>query len=88
LTFTTCTGVEEPSANEHGNLDARLRVIFDNGTESNLLMRSLQKALQQDPAGRGIIEPSAGPLFSDQNEAGDEPSGIVYVLRSNVRRGS
>jgi hypothetical protein len=74
--------MEEPFANEHGNVDARLRVIFDNGTESNLLMRSLQKALQQDPAGRRIIESSAGPLFSDQNEEGDEASGIIYVLRS------
>ena len=43
--------------NGHGNIDARLRVIFDNGTESNLLMRSLHKALQQDPAGRRIQEP-------------------------------
>ena len=74
--------MEEPFTNEHGNIDARLRVIFDNGTESNLLMRSLQKALQQDPAGRRIVEPSAGPLFADQNEAGDEASGLVYVLRS------
>jgi hypothetical protein len=74
--------MEQPSVNEHGNIDARLRVIFDNGTESNLLMRSLQKALQQDPAGRRIVELSAGPLFSDQNEEGDEASGIVYVLRS------
>jgi hypothetical protein len=74
--------MEEPFTNEHGNVDARLRVIFDNGTESNLLMRSFQKALQQDPAGRRIIEPSAGPLFADHNEEGDEASGIVYVLRS------
>ena len=74
--------MEEPFTNEHGNVDARLRVIFDNGTESNLLMRSLQKALQQDPAGRRIIEPSAGPLFGDQNAEGDEASGIIYVARS------
>lgn len=74
--------MEQPATNEHGNIDARLRVIFDNGTESNLLMRSLQKALQQDDAGRRIIEPSAGPLFTDQNEEGDEACGIVYVLRS------
>ena len=74
--------MEAPFSNEHGNIDARLRVIFDNGTESNLLMRSLQKALQQDPAGRRIIEPSAGPLFAEDNEEGDEASGIVYVLRS------
>jgi hypothetical protein len=74
--------MEEPFTNEHGNVDARLRVVFDNGTESNLLIRSLQKALQQDPAGRRIIEPSAGPLFADQSEEGDEASGVVYVLRS------
>ncbi len=74
--------MDQPLANEHGNIDARLRVIFDNGTESNLLMRSLQKALQQDPAGRRIIEPSAGPLFTDENEEGDEASGTIYVLRS------
>ena len=79
---TYVVAMEQPATNEHGNIDARLRVIFDNGTESNLLMRSLQKALQQDPAGRRIVEPSAGPLFSDQNENGDEASGIVYVLRS------
>lgn len=74
--------MEEPFTNEHGNVDARLRVIFDNGTESNLLLRSFQKALQQDPAGRRIVEPSAGPLFADTSEEGDEPSGVVYVLRS------
>ncbi len=74
--------MEEPFTNEHGNIDARLRVIFDNGTESNLLMRSFQKALQQDTTGRRVTELSAGPLFADQTENGDEASGIVYVLRS------
>ncbi|MBP0447271.1 GIY-YIG nuclease family protein [Roseomonas sp. SSH11] len=74
--------MEEPFTNEHGNIDARLRVVFDNGTESNLLMRSLQKALQQDPSGRRIVDPSAGPLFADYSEDGDEASGTVYVLRS------
>jgi T5orf172 domain len=74
--------MEEPFTNEHRNVDARLRVVFDNGTESNLLMRSFQKALQQDPAGRRIVEPSAGPLFTDESEESDEPSGVVYVLRS------
>lgn len=74
--------MEAPVANEHGHIDARLRVIFDNGTESNLLMRSFQKALQQDPTGRRIIERTAGPLFADENEEGDESSGKIYVLRS------
>lgn len=68
--------------NANGNSDARLRVIFDNGTESNLLMRSLQKALTSDEAGRRIDEPIAGPLFADQPQDGDEASGTIYVLRS------
>ncbi len=74
--------MEEPFTNDSGNIDARLRVVFDNGTESNLLMRSLQRALQQDENGRRIIDPHAGPLFSGEAEEGDERSGIVYVLRS------
>jgi hypothetical protein len=65
-----------------GRTDARLRVIFDNGTESDLLMRSLERALQKDDAGRRITEPTAGPLFSGQNADGDEASGIIYVLCS------
>ena len=68
--------------NEQGRTDARLRVIFDNGTESNMLMRSLQRALNKDDAGRRITDPSAGPLFSGQTIDGDEASGIIYVLRS------
>jgi hypothetical protein len=67
---------------DQGRTDARLRVIFDNGTESNMLMRSLQRALNKDEAGRRITEPSAGPLFSDKTIDGDEASGTIYVLRS------
>ncbi len=65
-----------------GRTDARLRVIFDNGTESNMLMRSLQRALNKDESGRRITDPIAGPLFADQPEEGDEASGTIYVLRS------
>lgn len=72
----------EISITDQGRTDARLRVIFDNGTESNMLMRSLQRALNKDEAGRRITEPTAGPLFSDQTIDGDEASGTIYVLRS------
>ena len=65
-----------------GRADARLRVIYDNGTESDLLMLSLERALYKDDAGRRITDPTAGPLFSDQNADGDEASGTIYVLRS------
>ena len=73
----------EMYSNPQGRTDARLRVIFDNGTESNLLMRSLQRALHKDEAGRRITNPTAGPLFADERSEGDEASGTIYVLRSN-----
>lgn len=74
---------KEPEfTNDQGRRDARLRVIFDNGTESNMLMRSLQRSLHKDEAGRRITEPTAGPLFGAEAEDGDSESGTIYVLRS------
>lgn len=73
---------DEEFTNAQGRTDARLRVIFDNGTESNMLMRSLQRSLHKDEAGRRITNPAAGPLFSGESADGDEASGTVYVLRS------
>ncbi|MFC3530422.1 GIY-YIG nuclease family protein [Paracoccus mangrovi] len=72
----------EVSLTDHGRTDARLRMIFDNGTESNMLMRSLQRALNKDEAGRRITDPVAGPLFSGQVDEDDLASGTIYVLRS------
>lgn len=66
----------------NGEFDARLRVIYSNGTESNLLRRSLQRALYKDEAGRRITEPTAGPLFASENDQDDLASGTIYVLRS------
>lgn len=66
----------------NGETDARLRVIYSNGTESNLLLRSLQRALYKDEAGRRISEPVAGPLFTDDEDDDDQASGTIYVLRS------
>jgi len=72
----------EPFRAPNGEFDARLRVIYANGTESNLLRRSLQRALYRDELGRRITEPSAGPLFGEEGEEGDIASGKIYVLRS------
>lgn len=67
----------------NGESDARLRVIYSNGTESNLLRRSLQRALYKDDAGRRITDADAGPLFSETLEPDDIESGTIYVLRSH-----
>lgn len=66
----------------NGEQDARLRVVYSNGTQSNLLRRSLQRALYKDEAGRRITEPNAGPLFDDRSSEDDVASGTIYVLRS------
>ncbi|MEO5867976.1 MAG: GIY-YIG nuclease family protein [Sphingomonas sp.] len=67
----------------NGQNDARLRVIYSNGTESNLLRWSLQRALYKDDSGRRVTVPDAGPLFGGApNEPDQLPTGTLYVLRS------
>lgn len=66
----------------NGETDARLRAIYSNGTESNLLLRSLQRALYKDEASRKISEPNLGPLFESKLDDDDLASGTVYILRS------
>jgi len=68
------TGNNEP--------DARLRVVYSNGTESNLLMRSLQRALYKDENARMLTGTNMGPLFGDAPEPDDIETGTIYVLRS------
>lgn len=72
----------EPFTTQYERRDSRLRVIYDNGTESNVLQRSLQRALHRDEAARLISDPNAGPLFSETWEEDDIESGTIYVLRS------
>lgn len=74
--------VGEPIKAPNGESDARLRVVYSNGTESNLLLRSLQRALYKDEASRRVSDPSAGPLFAGESEADDVACGTIYVLRS------
>ncbi|HLJ65279.1 MAG TPA: hypothetical protein VKT70_14285 [Stellaceae bacterium] len=57
--------VGEPIKAPNGQEDARLRVIYSNATESNLLLRSFQRALYKDDASRRVSEPTVGPLFAD-----------------------
>jgi hypothetical protein len=70
------------------NYNARSRVIFSNGTESNLLLRSFARALYDDTNPRQIIEttPAAsGPLFTgiaDAGRADDLLTGSIYIVES------
>jgi len=69
---------------DYGRTNAQLRVIYDNGTESDLLLRSLQRALNKDKTSRRITRPPSdyGPLFGTTAEDEDVQTGTIYVLRS------
>lgn len=75
--------IGEPFVSDYGRQDRRLRVVYDNATESDLLLRSLQRALNRDKASRRITDLDFGPLFSHVEADDDLPTGYIYVLRSN-----
>lgn len=75
----------EGTKTKDGRDNPRLRVIFDNHTESNLLLRSLSRSLYPDgdtPVGRRLIIKDDGPLFGGALEPDDIETGTIYVLRS------
>jgi hypothetical protein len=72
----------KPIRTKYERTDSRLRVIYDNGTESDVLQRSFQRALHRDETARLITNPSAGPLFAQERTDDDLASGTIYVLRS------
>lgn len=74
--------VGEEFITDYDRKDCRLRVIYDNGTESDILRRSLQRALNKDENGRRISKSDFGPLFSSITDDQDISSGTIYVLRS------
>lgn len=64
-----------------GYLNARLRLVYENGTESDILLRSLARALYED--GRIVTETDeeiSNELFDITED--DEQSGYIYVLQS------
>lgn len=71
----------EPSA-RRGKREHRLRVVFSNGTESDLLMLSFRKSLADDPTARQVDRPGGGPLFPDWEADRLELTGVIYVARS------
>ena len=75
------TEMGEKHERRKGHHNARMRVVYSNGMESNLLLRSFGAALYKDKSARAIVPKNSGPLFVEE----DSPlykTGIVYVLRS------
>lgn len=73
--------VGKREADENGKFNARLRCIFENGTESDMLLRSLAAELYKN--GRRVSEHGDKLLdgFSNISEE-DKETGLIYVLSS------
>lgn len=79
LLYVADIGVRELDKNK--KMNARLRVIFENGTESDLLLRSLSANLYKN--GRRVTE-HVDKLLDTMHGITDEDSeaGYIYVLKS------
>lgn len=73
--------IEKPRKDKFNKLDGRTKIIFENGTESNMLLRSFGKGLYED--GYFVSEHEERvldkmlPINPD-----DQKSGYIYILES------
>lgn len=69
-----------------GKLDGRIRCIFSNGTESDMLLRSLTKRLYESGYSITGNMDNVGAIFDDSFSkvtTSDKDSGYIYVLKSH-----
>ncbi|MCP4118792.1 MAG: GIY-YIG nuclease family protein [Desulfobacteraceae bacterium] len=76
--------VGQKELRSYGNVNARLYCVFENGTESNMLLRSLAAAFWKDENSRQIVTADQMDLFNEsERPAGeDKATGYIYILRS------
>ena len=73
--------VGEHRLDNQGRYDPRLRVIFENGTESNHLLQSLAKRLYVDETGRRIIRDADSVVDAFNNISHkDKRAGQIYFV--------
>ncbi len=69
----------------HNRPDGRTEVIFENGTQSNMMFQSLYKALHFN--GKAVTQSKTGELAEFEDSFGgithqDEQAGFIYILSS------
>jgi len=68
---------------KNGKVNARLRCIWENGTESNMLLRSLATELYKDETGRRALDHHDKALEElEQVKSDDKKTGYIYILKS------
>lgn len=80
LVYVETVGEKEQKGEK---INARTHCVFENGTESNMLLRSLSTPLSKDENGRAVLN-ATETVTSDGGDIGteDEETGFIYVLRS------
>lgn len=68
------------SINDQSKLNGRLRLIFENGTESNMLLQSLIKSIQ-DTNG-WIVSERNREIVEIPNKGEDKHTGYIYIVKS------
>lgn len=69
------------SKDKHNKMDGRTYCVFENGTESNMLMRSLGKGLYEDGYFVSKHEDRLLDKFANITDE-DKRSGFIYILKS------
>ncbi len=73
--------IQDLKKDKHNKLDSRTRIIFENGTESNMLLRSFGKGLYED--GYFVSEHDDKVLDRlSQITKEDKQAGFIYILES------
>ena len=84
ICFVDC--VLDERKDESERINPRYRVIFENGVETNILKRSLARALYKDPHGRRVL-PDANSVENQFNGIThkDKATGCIYILASQTK---
>jgi hypothetical protein len=73
--------IENKTKDKYNKLDARTKIIFENGTKSNMYLRSLGKGLYEDGYFVSVHEDK---VLDDLNQVNDDDmqNGYIYILES------
>lgn len=75
--------IEQKKRASNGLTDGRTRCIYENGTESDILLQTLRTNILHDGYGVTDLQDVIDDTFFNQNlSEGDKSTGYVYVLKS------
>jgi len=73
--------IEKKMKDRYSKFDARTNIIFENGTQSNMYLRSLGKGLYEDGY---FVSKHEDKIMNELNQINDEDkqNGYIYILKS------